>query len=214
MAVALAVNPLPIIALVLLLNTARARTNGVVFVLGWLSALGVVGGIMLVLADAAEANEGGSPAAWVSWTKLFLGLLLLVVAARQFLRRRGEDDEHEPAWMQRVETTTPSRSFGLAAALAGLNPKNLLLVAGGVSAIAETGISGPQQALAYSVFVLVASIGVFVPLLIHFTMGDRAPAVLGRLRDWMSNNSSLIIALICLLIGVKLLGDSIGALTG
>jgi hypothetical protein len=42
----------------------------------------------------------------------------------------------------------------------------------------------------------------------------RAPSVLGHLKDWMSSNSSLIIALICLIIGVTLLGDSIGDLTG
>jgi len=214
LAVALAVNPLPIIALVVILNTASARTNGVIFVLGWLVALGVVGGIMLVIADSADASEGGHPAAWISWTKLALGLLLLVVAARQFRSRRGASQKSAPAWMRRAETMSTGRAFGLAAALAGLNPKNLLLIAGGVAAIAETGMSGFHQALAYVVFVLVASVGVFVPLIIYFTMGDRASGVLGRLRNWMSTNSSVIIALICLLIGVKLIGDAIGALTG
>jgi hypothetical protein len=177
-------------------------------------ALGVVGGIMLALADGADASEGGSPAPWLSWTKLALGLLLLFVAARQILSRRGSSEKSEPAWMRRAEAMPTGRAFGLAAALAGVNPKNLLLIAGGVTAIAETGISGVDQAFAYVVFVLIASLGVFIPLIIYFTMGDRAAGVLGHLRDWMSTNSTLIIALICLLIGVKLLGDSIGALTG
>jgi Sap, sulfolipid-1-addressing protein len=214
LAVGLAINPLPIIALVLILNTARARTNGPVFVLGWLVGLGAVGGIMLALADTADASKGEGPAPWVSWTKLFLGLLLLAVAANEFLRGRAANEKSEPTWMRRVETMTPRRTFGLAAALAGMNPKNLLLVAGGVAAITETGISGLHQALAYLVFVLISSLGVLVPFLIYLTMGDRAPAVLGHLRDWMSKNSSLIIGLICLIIGFKLLGDSISALTG
>src|SRR3974390_2833373 len=97
LAVALAINPLPIIALVVILNTPRAGINGVSFVLGWFVALGVVGTIMLVIADTADASEGGGPAAWVSWTKLVLGLLLLIVAARQFLGRRAATEKSEPA---------------------------------------------------------------------------------------------------------------------
>jgi len=63
-----------------MLTTRRARSNGPAFLLGWLVGLGVVGAVVLLLADPAGASEGAQPATWVSWLKLVLGVLLLLVA--------------------------------------------------------------------------------------------------------------------------------------
>jgi len=199
---------------VLVLNTSRARTNGLAFVFGWLIGLGVAGAIMLAIADSAKASEAGAPAIWVSWTKILLGVLLLLVAANQFRTRAGGSEKPQPRWTGRVETMKARMVSGLAIVLATLNPKNLLLIAGGAAAIAETGIGGRQQVIAYLVFALIASIGILTPLMIYFTMGERAPEILGQLRDWMSRNSAVIIAVICLVIGVKIIGDGIAALAG
>ena len=43
LAVGVALSPVPIIAVVLMLTTPRARVNGPAFVLGWLVGLGIVG---------------------------------------------------------------------------------------------------------------------------------------------------------------------------
>ena len=43
--VGVAVSPIPIIAVVLMLATPRARSNGPAFVLGWIVGLAVVGAI-------------------------------------------------------------------------------------------------------------------------------------------------------------------------
>jgi hypothetical protein len=43
LAVGVALSPVPIIAVVLMPTTQRARANGPAFVLGWLVGLGVVG---------------------------------------------------------------------------------------------------------------------------------------------------------------------------
>ncbi len=50
LAVGIALSPIPIIAVVLMLTSRRARVNGPVFVLGWLLGLGIVGVIVLSLA--------------------------------------------------------------------------------------------------------------------------------------------------------------------
>lgn len=43
-------------------------------------------------------------------------------------------------------------------------------------------------------------------------MGDRATGILGELHDWMVRENATIIAVICLIIGAKLIGDAITAL--
>jgi hypothetical protein len=215
LAVGIALSPIPIIAVVLMLTSRRAKVNGPMFVLGWLLGLGVVGAIALPLAGAGGASSSGSPATWVSWVKIALGVLLLLVAARQFRGRpRGDDQPHMPKWMATIDDTKPVGALGLAAVLSGANPKNLLLAVGGAAAIAGTGIPGGEQALAYLVFAVIGTLGVGVPVAIYFVLGDRSEKLLAGLKDWMTDHNAVIMSVLCLIIGAKLIGDAIGGLSG
>jgi threonine/homoserine/homoserine lactone efflux protein len=98
------------------------------------------------------------------------------------------------------------------AALSSVNPKNLLLAIAAAAAVAQTGISGGDQAAVWVVFALVATLGVAVPVVIYFALGDRAGHVLGSLKDWMARNNPVIMAVLLLVLGVKLIGDGIAGL--
>ena len=214
MAIGIALSPVPIIAVVLMLTTERAKVNGLAFVAGWLAGLGVVGAIVLASAGPADASSSGTPAMWVSWLLIVLGALLLLVAARQFRGRpRGEEQAPLPKWMGAIDTFKPPAALSAGAVLAAANPKNLLLAVGGAVAIAQTGIAGGQQALAYLVFTVIATIGVGIPVIIYFAMGKRSADILDKLKDWMAQHNAAIMSVLCLIIGVKLIGDAIGALT-
>jgi Kef-type K+ transport system membrane component KefB len=214
LAIGVALSPVPIIAVVLMLTTPRARSNGPAFVLGWLVGLGVVGAIVLALAGPSDASEEGQPATWVSWLKLVLGLGLLLVAVRQF---RGRPHQGEaaplPKWMGAIDRFRAGQALGGGAALAGANPKNLLLAVGGAAAIAQTGIPASQQAIAYAVFAVLATLGVGTPVGIYLAMGKRSAELLSRVKDWMGQHNAVIMAVLCLIIGVKLLGDALSGLS-
>ena len=215
LAVGIALSPIPIIAVVLMLTSHRAKINGPAFVAGWLLGLGIVGAIVLSLAGPAGASESGSPAAWVSWIKIVLGVLLLLVAARQFRSRpHGDEQAQMPKWMTTIDKTTPVAAVGLAAVMSGANPKNLLLAVGGAAAIAGTGISGGEQAIAYLIFVLIATLGVGIPVGIYFAMGKRSENLLAGLKDWMTAHNAVIMSVLCLIIAAKLIGDAISSLAG
>jgi membrane protein DedA with SNARE-associated domain len=85
----------------------------------------------------------------------------------------------------------------LAAFLGGINPKNLLLIVAGAAAIAQTGIDAGEQAIALVIFVLIASLGVMVPVALYFLLGDRSAHILRDLRDWMTHNNATIMACFC-----------------
>jgi Sap, sulfolipid-1-addressing protein len=214
LAIGVALSPVPIIAVVLILTTRRARVNGPLFVLGWLAGLAVVGALVLGVSGPAGASSSGSPATWVSWVKVVLGLLLLLLAVRQF-RGRPKDGEqpHLPKWMATIDDIRPLAACGLAALLAGVNPKNLLLAVGGAASIAQTGIPGGEQAIAYLVFALVGTLGVGIPVGIYFALGPRADKPLVTMKDWMGQNNAVIMSVLCLVIGVKLIGDAISGLS-
>jgi hypothetical protein len=214
LAVGIALSPIPVIAVVLMLTSRKAKVNGPVFVLGWLIGLGIVGAIVLSLAGAGGASKSGSPATWVSWVKIALGVLLLLVALRQFRGRpHGDEQPQMPRWMTTIDTTTPPAAFGLAAVLSGANPKNLLLAVAGGAAIAQTGIPGSQQAIAYLIFALIGTLGVGLPVVIYFVMGARSEKLLAGLKDWMTQHNAVIMSVLCLVIAAKLVGDGISGLT-
>jgi threonine/homoserine/homoserine lactone efflux protein len=210
-AVGVALSPMPIVAVVLMLVTPQARVNGPAFVLGWLLGLAAVGVLVLGVASPADANDNGEQATWVSVLELLLGALLLLVALRQWRGRpQGDEEPAVPKWMGAIDGFTPLKALAAGAFLSGLNPKNLLLAVGAAATIAQTGISGSDQALAYAVFAVIGTLGVGVPVVLYFALGDRAPALLERLKTWMAHNNAVILAVLCLVLGAKLIGDAIG----
>ena len=70
------------------------------------------------------------------------------------------------------------------------------------------------QAVALSMFILIATLGVGTPVAVSVLMRDRASKMLGGLHDWMARENATIMTLICLIIGAKLIGDAITALAG
>jgi hypothetical protein len=211
LAVGVALSPVPIIAVALMLMSQRARLNGPVFVIGWLIGLAVIGVVVLAVAGPGDASSDGKPATWVSVLKLVLGLLLLLLAVRQWHGRPRPGQEVEaPKWMGSVERFSPGKAVGAGAVLSGANPKNLLLAIGAAAAIAQTGIGSGDQAIAYVVFALIATLGVAAPVVMFFVLGDRSQRILAGMRDWMGLHNAVIMAVICLIIGAKLIGDAIG----
>jgi threonine/homoserine/homoserine lactone efflux protein len=211
--VGVALSPVPIIAVVLMLGTPRARANGPAFVLGWIAGLALAGTVVLLVSSGAGASEEGDPATWVGVLKIVLGLLLLLVAARTWkVRPRGGQEAGLPKWMATIDGFTAPRSVGFGALLSGVNPKNLLLTVGAAAAIAQTGISAGEQAVALAVFVVVGTLGPGIPVAIYFAMGDRAERLLDELKGWMAAHNAAIMAVLCLLIATKLIGEGISAL--
>ena len=213
-AIGVAISPLPIVAVVLMLVTARGRVNGPAFLLGWLVGLAVVGVVVLSVADGADASEDGAPADWVSWLKLVVGILLLLLAVKQWRGRpRPGEEPQAPKWMAALDTFSPVKSLGAGALLSGANPKNLLLAIAGAAAIAQTGLSAGEETVAWIVFMVLASLGVGTPVVLYFALGERSKSMLDELKTWMSTHNAAIMAVLLLVLGVKLLGDGISGLS-
>jgi hypothetical protein len=209
-AVGVAISPLPIVAVVLMLATPRGRLNGPAFLGGWWLGLAAVGSITLSLSGGASGGSTGEPPSWVSWLKLVLGLLLLLVGAGEWRRRpHTGDDAAMPKWMGALEAFTPVKAAGAGALLSALNPKNLLLSVAGAVVIAQAGISTGEEIAVYVLFVAIASIGVAAPIVIFFALGSRSSRLLDAMKNWLARNNTVIMAVLLLVIGVKLIGDAI-----
>jgi threonine/homoserine/homoserine lactone efflux protein len=213
MAVAVAVSPIPIIAVVLLLVGPGGSVKGVAYVIGSVVSTAIVGGVLVAVGVGSGTSSDGGPSTGASLLKLVLGVLLLVLAAKQWRGRPLAGEEAViPSWMGALDGFTPVKALGAGVVLNVFNPKNLLFIVGGAAAVAGAGASGSQEAVAWAIFCLIATIGVATPVVIVFATGDRSAELLDRLKTWMSQNSGVIMAVILLMIGVKLVGDGIAGL--
>ena len=213
-AVGVSLSPFAIVAVVLALGSPGGRVNGPAFVLGWAAGVAAAGAVLLLVSGGADLGETGDPGSRSSYLRLGLGILLLVIAWRQFRGRpRAGEEPESPAWMKSVDHLTPVRTVGLGLALSALNPKILIMVAGAVTAISQSGAGGITEAGALAVFVLLGTIGPLVPVGIFFLMRQQADELLGSIKDWMSRENATIMAVLCLVIGAKLIGDAISGLS-
>ena len=213
LAIGVAISPVPIIAIVLMLGTPRARTNGPAFAVGWLAGLTIVGTIVLVLANGNATSDTGGPATWASVLKLVFGVLFLLLAVHSWRGRPKPGEEAQvPKWMQAIDGFTGGKSLGVGALLSGLNPKNLALTAAAATVIAQTEISGGQETVALAVFIILGSLTILAPVAIYFLMGAKAKQILDGLKDFMGEHNAAIMTVLLLVLGAKLIGDAITGL--
>lgn len=215
LAVAIAIFPVPIVAVVLLVGSNRGRAKGAAFVATWLAGLAAVGAAVLLLAGATEGSDAGEPATWLSVLLACLALLVLGAAVNQWRGRPRDGAESElPGWMRTLDGFTVAKAAGAGFALSGLNPKNVLLTVAAATEIAGFGLAAGQQAGVLLAFVLLASLGVLTPLAVSLALGERSQEPLEALKGWMARNNAVIMTVLLLLIGAKLLGDAVAGLSG
>ena len=114
--------------------------------------------------------------------------------------------------MRTIDEFSPARSVALGSALSAVNPKNLLLTVAAAAAIAGSASSTGQEAVALGVFVVIATLGPGAPVAVYFALGERAERWLDALKTWLSVHNAAIMAVLCLVIGAKLIGDGIAGL--
>ncbi|MFD4173717.1 GAP family protein [Streptomyces anulatus] len=213
-AVGIAISPLPLIAMILMLATPQGRTNGFAFTGGWVLALTAVVTAVVLAGSGAGAADADGPAPWTLWLKLALGLLFLLLGAKQWKDRPREGHEAStPGWMKAIDTFTPAKAAGLAAALAVANPKNLVLAVGGAVSIASSTATAGGKAVAGVLMVLIASLCALLPLAVYLGGGTESAKVLGDWKAWMARHNTAIMTVLFLVLGVKYLGDAISGLT-
>ena len=114
-AIGVTISPMPIVAMVLMLITPKARSNGFAFIAGWIVGVALAGAVALAILGPTSTSDDGTTASWTYWLKLVLGVALLGLAVKEWKARPAPDaDVPMPKWMGMLDGFTAVKAAGLA----------------------------------------------------------------------------------------------------
>lgn len=211
-AIGVAISPIPIIAVILMLGTPRARSDGPAFAAGWIVGMVAVSAVVLALTSAGDMRQKSYDT--VNWLQVGLGVLFFALARREWRSRPAKGAEPEmPGWMKAIDEVKPGKAFTLGVALSGLNPKNLALTAAAAAHISQADLGGGKTVAAVVVFVIIASLTVVGAVVFYLLAGAKAEKPLASLKEFMVEHNIAIMMVILVVLGAKLVGDGLGVMT-
>ncbi|WP_308467151.1 GAP family protein [Rathayibacter soli] len=212
-AVGIAISPIPIIAAILMLLSPKARSTSVGFLVGWVLGMVVVVVVFTLLSAILPAQDSSVSHPIVAIVQLVLGVLLLLVAVKQWRSRPKTGDEAKlPKWMSAIDSMTAARAFVLGFLLAGVNPKNLIMAISAGVTVGAAALSIGSSTIVIVIFVLIAASTVLIPVVGYLVSADKLRAPLDAMRGWLAQNNAAIMSILLLVIGVAVIGKGIGQL--
>jgi hypothetical protein len=199
---AITLEPVTIVAFILILGAQRGIRKGLAFLLGWMACLvAVIAAVVLITGGKPPApHTAPSTAALV--VKALLGALLIWVGLRQ--RRRMGKPRKQPGWMARLDHMSPWAAAGL-----GVFLQPWTLVAAGAATVVQAKLSTAGDWLALVFFCLLATSSFLVMELYMAFAPVAAAARLEGVHKWIDTHQDQAIVVGALVVGAWLLGNSI-----
>jgi len=197
-----AASPTVLLATLAALRTRRARANGSAFAGGFLLGQSV-GLVVPLLGGASIAGSGSNSTVW-AWVQFGVGLLLLAAAYRARQARPASEENGEsrtPALLARLTRVTPRTAFSIGVPL-GIGVKRLIISILAASTIALSGLSDSEEFGLGVLYVLVASLLVWLPVAAYLIAGKRADGWVTSSEGWLAANKRRLTFFSSLVFGV------------
>jgi threonine/homoserine/homoserine lactone efflux protein len=209
LALVVALSPLTIIpAIVLVLQSDRARATGLAFLSGWLLGLAATTAVFVQLPRLLDGLNRPAPT-WAAWVRIAVGVALVVFGVWRWLSRHRATKE--PTWLNRLSRMTPAGAAAVGLGLILVNPKVLLMNAGAGLVIGTAGLGVPGAWLAVAFYTVIAGSTVLIPILAYAIAGERVDHRLERVNEWMERQHAVLTAGFLAVVGLLLLYTGIRA---
>jgi len=210
LAMAIALGPIPIIAIALMFQTATPGRTTVGFAVGWVVGIAALAAVLTALAEVVPEGDAEHPRHWLGVVQIVLGVLLILLAAQKLRSRsKGDAEADMPTFLGSLTSTTPERSVVAGFAAAAVNPKHVAFVLPVGTMIVDHGLTGAEIGAAIGIFTLLASVTVIGPTVAWRLAPERVGAAVDAVFAWMVRNMSVVSALILVLIGANVIGKGI-----
>ena len=202
---AIAVDPLPLTAFIVVLPSKRGVSKGAAFLFGWLVSLAIVVTVTVLATANNPPRPNTVPSLASLAVKIVIGTLLVLIAIRQRRRMgRPKKPKKPPKWQENVDNMSPWFTMVLAPAL-----QPWTLIAAGAATVVEAKLSSRGSYLALIGFCVVASASYIAMEIYAGFKPDQSQAFLARFRTWMETHTDQVIIVGCLLLGFWLIASSI-----
>jgi threonine/homoserine/homoserine lactone efflux protein len=213
LAVAIAISVTTIITTVFLLLSPKAKGKTVALLVGCVVGVGGAVAAFTLLTDLLPTQSSGESSVADSVIKMLIGILLVVLALRQWRERPASGDRAElPKWTAGVDSMTPGKALVLGLLLSAVVPKNLLLALSAGVIVGEARLSVGEASVVIVGFTVIATSTVAIPVVAHLVAPARMRGPFQRLREWLVENNVTITVLLLLMIGVVMIGNGIASL--
>lgn len=192
-ALAIAVNPVPIIAAVTLLASDHGKRSAAVF-LGSLIAIMLAVGVLTIFVLGKSSSSQDSTSKAMTALQLLFGVVFLVTFVVQW---RNKQPDGDPGWMKLMD-----RAGLIVGVVLGLALTNYALLTAGTTTIRKSGLSATNEAIALVFFVVLSVSTVIAPLVIYLVSPAWAADKLGRLKTWLTMHSRVILMIVFGLMGL------------
>ncbi len=215
MALGLALSPIPIIAVILMLFSKRAKVNAPLYAATWVLSMTVLGTVALILLGDNEIIEQDTTKTGGSIAVLVFGVLFVAYGAFLWMRRpRDPQNVKTPRWLDAIDDIHPILAVGLGLTGVLFNTKNLPLFLAAVEHILAADLGMALSFIALGIFIMMASVTVVTPIVLFMTGNERMHARLDTFRVWLTRHSQSILAWVFLIMGGVMVLNNVAALFG
>ena len=202
---AIALDPLPLTAFMVVLPSKRGLRKGAAFVVGWQVSLAIVVTVTVLATGNNPPKPSTAPSLASLAVKIIIGVVLVAIAIRH-RRRMGQPKKPKkpPKWQASVDNMTLWFALVLAPALQPWG-----LIAAGAATVVEAKLSSWESYLALVFFCVLASASYLAMEVYAGFKPAQSQAFLARFRTWMDTHTDQVIIFGGLILGFWLIANSV-----
>ena len=201
---AIAFDPLPLVAFTVVLPSQRGVRKGAAFVFGWLVSLAIVVTVTVLATGNNPPKPNTVPSLGALAARIAIGVLLVVVAIRHIRAMgRPKKPKKPPKWQAHVDTMSPGFAMALAPAL-----QPWALIGAGAATVVEAKLSSWKDYLTLIMFCVLASASYLaIEIYAGFRPGQ-SQVFLAGFRTWIETHTNQVIIWGSLILGFWLIAKS------
>ncbi|WP_406058027.1 GAP family protein [Streptomyces sp. NBC_01077] len=218
---AITLYPLPAMAFVLVVSAPRGVYKGLAFIVAWLACLVAVIAMVLVFTGGQPPAPRSPPSIAALAATLVIGVSLIVYSEHRRRRSRrtvapsaSAEGAERPGGSGRSLTSRMDQATGWSAAGLAVLLQPWGMVSAAAATVVKADLSHVESFLALLGFCVLATSSLLTMELYMVFAPEKAQLNLTGLRTWLTRHKDPAIVLICLLLGLWLVGRSLYQLTG
>lgn len=210
-AIAIALSPTGIIEMILVLLSARARLNALVFLASVTVSVFVLPllGASILHAWVDSDTPTTSPSAITGWLLIALGLLLEALALGSLVKRNLATP---PVVLDKIAGMGAGAVFVLSLTVVWFNPINAVVLLSVGSQAASLRVSTPALVASMAGFTVLATAPFIAVAVFLVWGGERTTAALTRVKQRLIDHYRAVITTVLALLGLLLIAEGVSSL--